>query len=143
MSERAVYPSIRQTVLDCPSTRDLAEFYRKLCGLRYRPGDEPSPGPDGTGDDKDWLVLRDDDGANRLAFQQIHDFKEPTWPSNEVPQQSHLDMTVETIEQLEKQHDRVLSMGGRLLYDRIDDPEEPLRVYADPSGHPFCIFVAP
>jgi hypothetical protein len=24
---------------------------------------------------------------------------------------------------------------------QADDPEEPLRVYADPAGHPFCIFV--
>ena len=31
---------------------------------------------------------------------------------------------------------------GRLLYDRSADPQEPLRVYADPAGHPFCIFVA-
>jgi hypothetical protein len=29
-----------------------------------------------------------------------------------------------------------------MLRDRSDDPEEPLRVYADPSGHPFCVFVA-
>jgi hypothetical protein len=39
-------------------------------------------------------------------------------------------------------------MGGRwnsapgLRYDRSGDEEEPLRVYADPAGHPFCIFVA-
>lgn len=30
---------------------------------------------------------------------------------------------------------------ARLLLDRADDVEEPLRVYADPAGHPFCIFV--
>jgi hypothetical protein len=29
-----------------------------------------------------------------------------------------------------------------MLDDRSDDPQEPLRVYADPAGHPFCIFVA-
>jgi hypothetical protein len=29
-----------------------------------------------------------------------------------------------------------------VLRDRSDDPDEPLRVYADPAGHPFCIFVA-
>jgi hypothetical protein len=29
-----------------------------------------------------------------------------------------------------------------LLFDRSDDPDEPLIVYADPAGHPFCIFVA-
>ena len=35
-----------------------------------------------------------------------------------------------------------LALGARLLYDRSDDPEEPLYVYADPAGHPFCVFVA-
>jgi len=35
------------------------------------------------------------------------------------------------------------SFGARLRLDRSDDEDEPLRVYADPSGHPFCIFVAP
>ena len=32
-------------------------------------------------------------------------------------------------------------LAGRQL-DRTDDPDEPLYVYADPAGHPFCIFVA-
>jgi hypothetical protein len=36
----------------------------------------------------------------------------------------------------------VLSLGGDLRLDRSDDPVEPLRVYADPAGHTFCIFVA-
>ena len=66
-----------------------------------------------------------------------------TWPEPTTPQQLHLDMTVPTVEDLDTQHDRVLSLGGRLLYDRSQDPVEPLRVYADPSGHPFCIFVVP
>jgi hypothetical protein len=39
------------------------------------------------------------------------------------------------------QHERALALGARLIEDRSDDPEEPLRVYADPAGHPFCIFV--
>jgi hypothetical protein len=30
-----------------------------------------------------------------------------------------------------------------MLLDRSDDPVEPLYVYADPDGHPFCIFVVP
>jgi hypothetical protein len=43
---------------------------------------------------------------------------------------------------LDIQHDRAVALGGRLLRDRSDDPDEPLRVYADPAGHPFCIFVS-
>jgi hypothetical protein len=33
------------------------------------------------------------------------------------------------------------STDARLLLDRCDDPAERLFVYADPDGHPFCIFV--
>jgi hypothetical protein len=53
----------------------------------------------------------------------------------------HLDTTVPTIIDLQVQHQRALALGARLLLDRSDDPDEPLFVYADPAGHPFCIFV--
>jgi len=133
-------PTLRQTVLDCENPRVLAEFYRLLFGLRYRPGDAADEQPDGT--DRDWLVLVDDSGSLRLAFQQVPYLPEPTWPEGPRPQMLHLDATVPTVEELEHQHERVLALGGRLLLDRSDDPEEPLFVYADPAGHPFCIFVA-
>lgn len=137
----ATHPQLRQVVLDTTDPRRLAEFYRQLLGYRYRPGDEPPPAgePDPRG--ADWLVLRDPSGHGRLAFQQVPELPEPTWPDAGVPQQLHLDMTVGTAAELDDQHQRVLALGGRLRLDRSDDPEEPLRVYADPAGHPFCIFV--
>ncbi|HEU4512243.1 MAG TPA: VOC family protein [Nocardioidaceae bacterium] len=137
MTEEQTYPALCQTVLDTTDVRALAEFYRQLLGLRYRPGDEE---PDPAGDD--WLVLRDADDNNRLAFQQVPELPEATWPEGPRPQQLHLDLTVPDVAQLDAQHERVLALGGRLLLDRSDDPEEPLRVYADLAGHPFCIFVA-
>lgn len=136
------YPQIRQVVLDTTDARRLAEFYREMFGLAYRPGDEPpapgSPDPKGA----DWLVLRDPSGASGLAFQQVDQLSPTTWPSGEVPMQLHLDTSVPSREELEIQHERALSLGARLLFDRSGDPQEPLRVYADPAGHPFCIFVA-
>ncbi|TMD42989.1 MAG: VOC family protein [Chloroflexi bacterium] len=134
-------PQLLQTVLDCTDARALAEFYRQLLGFEYRAGDQPpaSGEPDARG--HDWLVLRDPRGANRLAFQQVAKLFKVTWPEGPIPQQLHLDLTVSTIEELHAQHDRALSLGATLLRDRSDDPEEPLRVYADPAGHPFCIFV--
>jgi len=135
-------PRVRQTVLDTTDARGLAEFYRALLGLQYRPGDEP-PDP-GQADERghDWLVLRTADGVPQLAFQQVDDLPAPTWPEPGIPQQLHLDLTVESAEALREQHDRALSLGAKVLYDRSDDAEEPLYVFADPSGHPFCIFVA-
>jgi catechol 2,3-dioxygenase-like lactoylglutathione lyase family enzyme len=128
--------------LDCTDARALAEFYRRLLGLRYRSGDEPpaAGGVDATG--QDWLVLTDAAGTPRIAFQQVAQLPEATWPEGPVPQQLHLDLSVPTEQDLEAQHERALALGARLLHDRSDDPEEPLRVYADPAGHPFCIFVA-
>ena len=59
-----------------------------------------------------------------------------------MPQQLHLDLAVPTVGDLDAAHEQVLGLGARLLLDRSDDPDEPLRVYGDPAGHPFCIFVA-
>jgi catechol 2,3-dioxygenase-like lactoylglutathione lyase family enzyme len=136
--DSGTYPQLLQTVLDCTDPRLLAEFYRQLLGLEYRPGDEPS----GEVPDADWLVLLGSDGRRRLAFQQVDELPETTWPDPGVPQQMHLDTTVRTREELDAQHDRALALGARLVLDRTDDPDEPLRVYADPAGHRFCIFVA-
>ena len=132
------YPALVQVALDATDARGLAEFYRELFGLEYRPGDEP-PAP-GEPDDKDWLVLRNPGGI-QLAFQLVEELPASTWPTAEVPQQLHLDSTVPDLETFGEQCERALLLGAELLLDRSDDPEEPLRVFADPAGHPFCIFV--
>ncbi len=135
------FPQLLQTVLDSTDARALAEFYRQLLGLRYRVGDEPPAAgtPDPAG--QDWLVLVDTAGSHRLAFQQVPSLLPATWPGP-VPQQLHLDLTVPAAAGLDTQHVRAMALGARLLHDRSDDPEEPLRVYADPAGHPFCILVS-
>ena len=129
-------------VLDTEDARGLAEFYRQLLGLVYRAGDEPpAPGePDSLGED--WLCLRRPDGSPALAFQQVDHLPAATWPDGPRPQQLHLDLTVGTTAELHAEHARALALGARLLRDASDDEEEPLFVYADPSGHPFCIYVA-
>jgi catechol 2,3-dioxygenase-like lactoylglutathione lyase family enzyme len=131
------------TVLDTTDPRALAEFYRDLLGWTYRPGDEPpAPGePDPQG--QDWLVLRAPVGGVQLAFQKTEELARSTWPDPSIPQQLHLDLAVSTEEELRAEHDHALRLGAQVLLDRTDDPEEPLWVFADPAGHPFCIFVAP
>jgi catechol 2,3-dioxygenase-like lactoylglutathione lyase family enzyme len=136
----ADHPRLLHTVIDTPDVRALAEFYRQLLGLEYRQGDEPGAGSDAA--DVDWLVLVDQDGARVLAFQQVDTLKRTTWPEHDVPMQMHLDFTVDTLEELQRHRERAESLGAQLLLDRTDDLDEPLYVLADPSGHPFCIFVA-
>lgn len=132
------YPRLLHTVLDTTRPRELAEFYRELLGLRYRAGDEP---PGERPDDADWLVLVDAGDRPVLAFQLVDRLEPTTWPSHDVPMQLHLDFTVSTSNELEHQRHRAEALGATLLLDRTDEPDEPLYVLADPSGHPFCIFV--
>lgn len=135
-------PVLRQVVLDTTDARALAEFYRRLLDLTYRPGDEPpaagAPDPQA----QEWLALRDRDGRPNIAFQPVAVLPAVTWPDGPQPQQVHLDITVPTKADLDAAHEWALALGARLLRDLSEDPEEPLYVYADPSGHPFCIFVA-
>ena len=92
MAAEREFPEFRQVVLDSTDARALAEFYRQLLGLAYRPGDEPPPDgePDPRG--QDWLVLRRR-RLRRLAFQHGgaagNDLQ-----AGPVPQQLHLDLTV-------------------------------------------------
>lgn len=135
----AEFPQLLHTVLDTTTPRELAEFYRELFGLQYRRGDEPPA--DGTPDDADWLVLVTPAGVRQLAFQQVDDLPRSTWPRDGVPMQLHLDFTVTDEAELQRHRERAEALGATVLLDRTDDDDEPLYVFADPSGHPFCIFV--
>ncbi len=133
------FPELMHTALDATDVRGLAEFYRELLGVRYRPGDEPPT--DGSADDEDWLVLVDADGSRVLAFQEVPTLDRPTWPSHDVPKQMHLDFRVPTVAELQRHRERAQRLGATVLLDRTDDPDEALYVLADPAGHPFCILV--
>ncbi|PRY54021.1 hypothetical protein BCF74_12635 [Knoellia remsis] len=133
------HPAYVHTSFDTERPRELAEFYRQLLGLVYRAGDEPPT--DGSPDDLDWLVLTQPDGTRQLAFQQVETLTPTTWPDDDVPMQAHIDYTFDSVEELERHKDIALRLGATLRLDRTDD-EEPLYVLADPSGHPFCLFVS-
>jgi catechol-2,3-dioxygenase len=135
----STYPRRMHTALDTTDGRGLAEFYRELLGLRYRPGDEPPA--DGTADDDSWLVLVDDDGNRQLAIQKVDALPRSTWPSADVPMQLHIDYAVPTVDDLHRHRRRAEELGAELLYDRTGVESEPLYVLADPAGHPFCLLV--
>jgi catechol 2,3-dioxygenase-like lactoylglutathione lyase family enzyme len=132
------YPRLLHTAIDTTDARGLAEFYRQLLGLHYRPGDEP---PADGEDDADWLVLLDQDESRVVAIQEVERLERTTWPSHDVPMQMHLDFWVPTREELERQRARAEELGAVLLLDRTGEEDEPLYVLADPSGHPFCLLV--
>lgn len=77
------------------------------------------------------------DGAPRIGVQLAPDHVPPDWPDGEPPQQIHLDLWVEDFEAA---HDRVMSLGARVLKRADENPGyDNFQVYADPAGHPFCL----
>jgi catechol 2,3-dioxygenase-like lactoylglutathione lyase family enzyme len=110
-------------VIDCPDPRALAEFYMRLLGMRVER------------DEDGWVVIRDDADHHRLAFQRVPDLREPRWPDPERPQQFHIDVMVDDLEEAER---AVLEIGAARLPHEGPD----FRVYADPVGHPFCLCTA-
>lgn len=134
-------PKLVQVVLDSTNPRTSADFWRQLLGLVYLEGHEPPNPPEEDIAGCDWLNLLTSAGAPCLAFQQVDELPRSTWPHAGIPQQLHLDLSVRDIGELNDVHTRVIALGGELQFDRSDDDHEPLRVYADPDGHPFCVFV--
>ncbi len=85
-------------------------------------------------DSADWVTLAVDGGHPSFSLQRTDWFRAPDWASGEPPQQMHLDILVDNLDDAEGQ---VLGLGGTLL----DGSDKPIgfRVYADPVGHPFCL----
>ncbi len=86
-------------------------------------------------------MLLDGSGNRVVTIQAKKDTTPPTWPSEEVPLQMHMDFKVATVEELERHRHRAEELGARLVLDRSADEGEPLYVLADPAGHPFCLLV--
>jgi catechol 2,3-dioxygenase-like lactoylglutathione lyase family enzyme len=113
---------IRNIVIGCPDPRALASFYAELLGMRVIR--------------QDWLVIaKDENSFPRLAFDEEAEYRPPSWPDPEHPQQLHLDFPVSDLETAEK---LALRLGATPLQDGGGS-----RSCADPAGHPFCLYRDP
>ena len=116
----AMYPSF---VLDCPDAGTLGQFYGEILGWKVEARDG-------------WADIKPEDGSNCISFQQVTDYKAPTWPSQDVPQQLHLDVMVRDLDEAEAE---VLKIGATKPEHQ---PGTSFRVFLDPAGHPFCLCVS-
>ena len=111
-------------VLDAPDARELAAFYRRLLGWAVEK-DEPG-----------WVKLKAPGGGPGLSFQTETAYARPTWPAGPGDQQMmvHLDIRVDD---LDAAGTHAVAAGATLAEYQ---PQDDVRVYLDPAGHPFCLF---
>jgi predicted enzyme related to lactoylglutathione lyase len=110
------FPSL---VIDCPDPAVLATFYGALLDWKVEAS-------------ADWAEIRADYGQC-ICFQQVEDYTPPRWPTQEVPQQMHLDVVVDDLDEAEA---AVIELGAT---KHEHQPGETFRVFLDPAGHPFCL----
>ena len=126
------FPVLLHTAIDARDCRALAEFYRELARAALPPGEEPPD--DGTVDDADWLVLLDENGRRVVTVQKKPDTVAPTWPSEEVPMQMHMDFKVPSIDELERHRQRAEALGAHVLLDRRRRRRAALRLWRTRPG---------
>jgi catechol 2,3-dioxygenase-like lactoylglutathione lyase family enzyme len=120
-------PSIglRNTVLGARDIEELTAFYEQLLGWQRR------------SDEEDWKSLRNPNGGPGLAFQPEPEQVPPTWPAapDDQHMQLHLDFEVQDLDGAAAH----ATSAGAVLADF--QPQDDVRVFLDPAGHPFCLFV--
>jgi catechol 2,3-dioxygenase-like lactoylglutathione lyase family enzyme len=111
-------------VLDSADPHALSEFYQRLLGWPV------------IQNESDWVKLGAPAGPG-LSFQLEPDYVRPTWPAAAQHQQMmvHLDILVDDLEEAGAH----AQAQGATLADF--QPQEDVRVYLDPDGHPFCLFL--
>jgi predicted enzyme related to lactoylglutathione lyase len=112
----ARFPSI---VIDCPDPGALASFYGAMLDWKVE-------------ERSDWTEIRSDDGQC-ISFQLVQGYSPPRWPTQEAPQQMHLDVVVDDLDAGEA---AVLALGAT---KHEHQPGTTFRVFLDPAGHPFCL----
>lgn len=123
------------TAIDCDDPINLANFYARFTGLKIVVSDESNK------DHVVWVELKDTQNQTILAFQKIANYRRPTWPEGEVPQQAHLDFLVDDLDVGEEE---IINLGATKTEFQPGSPpseeyEYEFRVYLDPAGHPFCL----
>ncbi|MER7112707.1 VOC family protein [Streptomyces sp. NPDC000229] len=112
------------TVLDAPDAREPAGFYRRLLGWTV------------TADEPDRVKLEPPGGGPGLAFQTEPHYKKPVWPPEpSAPgMMTHLDIEAPELAAAEA-HARACG-AVRAAFQ----PQDGVRMYLDPAGHPFCLW---
>jgi len=111
--------------IGAPDPGALAGFYGKLLAWEIR-AEEP-----------DWVVLKNPDGGATLSFQTETSYVRPVWPAGPGDQQMMLHLEIR-VEDLDRAGAHATACGATLAEHQ---PQDDVRVYFDPAGHPFCLWL--
>src|SRR3954454_10357863 len=89
LSPMAPVARLTAVVLDCPDPHALAAFYGELTGWQVEY------------DEAEWVTLKTGAGL-RVCFQENSEHVPPAWPDSTAPQQLHLDLEVEDLDEAEQ-----------------------------------------
>jgi predicted enzyme related to lactoylglutathione lyase len=108
-------------VIDCPDPGALARFYGAMLDWKIDVSANPAS------------VCAE--YGQCISFHQVAGYTPPTWPTQERPQQMHLDVIVDDLDSAQA---AVTDLGATR---HPDQPGTSFRVFLDPAGHPFCLCV--
>ncbi|MGH8776357.1 MAG: VOC family protein [Jiangellaceae bacterium] len=117
--------SLSTVVLDCADAHALAQFYGRLLGWEV------------TATEPDWVLMRDPAGGTGLSFQAEPWYRAPVWPEEAGVQHKMLHLDIQ-VDDLEAAQTHAIAAGATLADYQ---PQERVRVFLDPAGHPFCLFL--
>lgn len=105
---------------DCPDPQALARFYADLMDV-----------PTG--------FMSEDFAAFKasglwVSMHRVADYQPPRWPDPNAPQQMHLDLAVDDLDEAER---RAIDLGAARA--EAQPAPDRWRVMIDPVGHPFCL----
>ena len=118
--------TLSTVVLDAPDARELADFYRRLLGWEVKV------------DEGDWVLLRRPNDGTSLSFQTEDFYVRPVWPGAAGEQLMMLHLDIE-VDDLDEAGAHAVAQGATLAGFQ---PQDDVRVYLDPAGHPFCLWIA-
>jgi catechol 2,3-dioxygenase-like lactoylglutathione lyase family enzyme len=121
-------------VLDTADAEGLARFYERLLGWPIVELEGPRPGyPAEDG----WAKLRSPSGDTKLEIQWEQHYTPPAWPAVPGEQQMMIHLDIE-VDDLAAASAHAVAAGAVLAEFQ---PQEHVRVFLDPVGHPFCLWV--
>jgi catechol 2,3-dioxygenase-like lactoylglutathione lyase family enzyme len=114
-------------VVDSPDPEALARFYAELLGWDLWRPEEMDAGE---------AAIDAGEGVVGITFHLKEDYVRPVWPNTPGEQQMMLHLDFE-VSELAEATAYALEHGAELA---ADQPQDDVRVFYDPDGHPFCLY---